>query len=108
MRIGEVRRVGRHQRQVSRVGKVDQRILGIVTSCRASTGQFDIQSAWKQAFQALRQRLGVNPYGDAGKVMKDLGLPVPADAYKSFSVMGKPFDPADPDGYLASFAMRRS
>ena len=35
-------------------------------------------------------------------------LPVPADAYKSFSVMGKPFDPADPDGYLASFAMRRS
>lgn len=45
---------------------------------------------------------------DAGKVMKELGLPVPADAYKSFSVMGKPFDPADPDGYLASFAMRRS
>ena len=45
---------------------------------------------------------------DAGKVMAEMGMPVPADAYKSFSVMGKPFNPADPEGYLSSFPLRRS
>lgn len=46
--------------------------------------------------------------GDAGKIMAELGLPVPKDPYKSFEVMGKPFNPADPEGYLSSFALRRS
>ena len=45
---------------------------------------------------------------DAGKVMAEMGMPVPADPYKSFSVMGKPFNPADPEGYLSSFPLRRS
>jgi hypothetical protein len=32
----------------------------------------------------------------------------PATSYKSFSVMGKPFDPAKPDEYVASFKIRKS
>ena len=45
---------------------------------------------------------------DAGAKMRELGLSVPASAYKSHTVMGKTFDPADPDGYVASFPIRRS
>jgi hypothetical protein len=32
----------------------------------------------------------------------------PATSYKSFSVMGKSFDPAKPDEYLASFKIRKA
>lgn len=45
---------------------------------------------------------------DAGSTMRDLGLPVPGNAYKSHTVMGKTFDPADPEGYVNSFAIRRT
>ncbi|HEY4918677.1 MAG TPA: CmpA/NrtA family ABC transporter substrate-binding protein [Xanthobacteraceae bacterium] len=45
---------------------------------------------------------------DTGKVMKDMGLAPPATAYKSFSVMGKTFDPAKPEDYLASFKIRKA
>jgi len=45
---------------------------------------------------------------DAGAKMRELGLTVPASAYKSHTVMGKTFDPADPGGYVASFPIRRS
>jgi hypothetical protein len=31
-----------------------------------------------------------------------------ATSYKSFSVMGNPFDPAKPDNYLASFKIRKA
>jgi nitrate/nitrite transport system substrate-binding protein len=44
---------------------------------------------------------------DTAKVMKDMGLSPPADAYKSFKVMGKAFDPAKPADYVASFAIKR-
>ncbi|GIL40067.1 CmpA/NrtA family ABC transporter substrate-binding protein [Roseiterribacter gracilis] len=44
---------------------------------------------------------------DAAKAMRDQGLLAPANTSKSFSVMGKPFDPAKPDAYLASFAIKR-
>ena len=45
---------------------------------------------------------------DAAKVMKEMGLTVPTTTTKSFSVMGKPFDPAKPAEYAASFAIKRS
>ena len=45
---------------------------------------------------------------DTKKVMAEMGLTPPATTYKSFSVMGKPFDPAKPDDYLASFKIRKS
>ena len=45
---------------------------------------------------------------DAGAKMKELGLPTPDSAYRSHTIMGKTFDPADPEGYVNSFAIRRS
>ena len=45
---------------------------------------------------------------DAAKLMKEVGLTPPAQTSKSFSVMKKPFDPAKPEAYLASFAIKRT
>ncbi len=45
---------------------------------------------------------------DAGARMKGLGLTVPDSAYRSHTIMGKTFDPADPEGYVNSFAIRRT
>jgi nitrate/nitrite transport system substrate-binding protein len=44
---------------------------------------------------------------DTAKLMKDAGLTPPANPAKGFSVMGKPFDPAKPAEYLASFPIKR-
>ena len=40
--------------------------------------------------------------------MKEMGLTPPTTSYKSFSVMGKTFDPAKPEEYLASFKIRKA
>ena len=45
---------------------------------------------------------------DAGAMMRNLGETPPASAYRSHSIMGKAFDPADPDGYVAGFTIRRA
>jgi nitrate/nitrite transport system substrate-binding protein len=45
---------------------------------------------------------------DAGRVMKDLGLSPPTSSSKTIVVMGKPFDPAKPEEYVNSFAIRRT
>ena len=45
---------------------------------------------------------------DAARVMKDMGLVPPTATTKTFSVMGKPFDPAKPEEYLKSFAIKRT
>jgi nitrate/nitrite transport system substrate-binding protein len=45
---------------------------------------------------------------DAAKIMKEAGMKPPATASKKFSVMGKEFDPAKPDAYIASFAIKRT
>jgi len=45
---------------------------------------------------------------DAAKVMKDMGLTPPATSTKTFAVMGKAFDPAKPEDYVKSFAIKRS
>jgi nitrate/nitrite transport system substrate-binding protein len=45
---------------------------------------------------------------DTGKVMTEMGLSPPATSYKSFSVMGKAFDPGKPDDYLAGFKIRKA
>ena len=39
---------------------------------------------------------------------KLMGLTPPETAYKSFAVMGKTFDPAQPEEYLASFKIRKA
>jgi nitrate/nitrite transport system substrate-binding protein len=44
---------------------------------------------------------------DTAKLMKEVGLDPPEASSKSFKVMGKEFDPAKPDEYLKSFAIKR-
>ena len=44
---------------------------------------------------------------DAAKLMKEAGLMPPASTSKGFAVMGKAFDPAKPEAYVQSFAIRR-
>lgn len=45
---------------------------------------------------------------DTAKLMKEVGLTPPTTTTKTFAVMGKTFDPAKPDDYVASFAIKRS
>jgi nitrate/nitrite transport system substrate-binding protein len=45
---------------------------------------------------------------DTTRLMKEAGLTPPTSTMKTFSVMGKPFDPEKPEDYLASFKIKRS
>ena len=45
---------------------------------------------------------------DTTRLMKEAGLTPPASTSKSFSVMGKPFDPSKPAAYLDSFAIKKA
>jgi nitrate/nitrite transport system substrate-binding protein len=45
---------------------------------------------------------------DTTRLMKEVGLTPPTATSKSFTVMGKTFDPAKPEEYVKSFAIRRS
>jgi nitrate/nitrite transport system substrate-binding protein len=45
---------------------------------------------------------------DTAQAMRELGLSPPAATKRPHVIMGRTFDPADPEGYLASFAIRRS
>jgi nitrate/nitrite transport system substrate-binding protein len=40
--------------------------------------------------------------------MAELAQKSPASAYAKFKVMGKEFDPAKPDAYLAGFAIKKT
>jgi nitrate/nitrite transport system substrate-binding protein len=46
---------------------------------------------------------------DAKRTMRQLGMPVPeGGGYPRFTIMGKVFDPARPDAYVDSFAIKRA
>ena len=45
---------------------------------------------------------------DTARLMKEVGLTPPTSASKSFKVMGKDFDPAKPEEYIKSFAIKRA
>ncbi len=49
---------------------------------------------------------------DARRQMAELGMAEaeaqPASGYKPFSVMGRPYDPAAPEAYLAGFPARQA
>ncbi|MEO1329293.1 MAG: CmpA/NrtA family ABC transporter substrate-binding protein [Pseudomonadota bacterium] len=45
---------------------------------------------------------------DAAAVMKDMGLTPPETTYKSYTIMGKTFDPAKPDEYVDSFPIKKT
>lgn len=61
-------------------------------------GEVDYASVAKQVYLAT----------DTAKLMKEVGLTPPATTSKTFSVMGKAFDPAKPEEYVKSFAIKRS
>jgi nitrate/nitrite transport system substrate-binding protein len=61
-------------------------------------GDVDYASVAKQVFLAT----------DTAKLMKEVGLTPPASTSKTFVVMGKTFDPAKPEEYVNSFAIKRS
>ena len=61
-------------------------------------GEVDYAAVAKQVYLAT----------DAQRLMKEQGLAPPEATTKSFSVMGKVFDPAKPAEYLASFAIKRA
>src|SRR5476651_550459 len=45
---------------------------------------------------------------DTAAMMKEMGLAPPDPSKKTIVVMGKPFDPAKPDDYVASFAIKKT
>src|SRR5262245_60226864 len=45
---------------------------------------------------------------DTTKLMKEVGLTPPAATSKTFSVMGRAFDPSKPEDYVKSFAIKRA
>ncbi len=65
-------------------------------------GQVKGDVAWKTVAQQVFLTT------DAGPRMKEAGLAVPTDPYKSYQVMGKTFDPNQADDYVASFAIKRT
>jgi nitrate/nitrite transport system substrate-binding protein len=60
-------------------------------------GDVDYKTVAEQVFLAT----------DTAKLMQEMGLSPPANSYKSFSVMGKTFDPTQPDAYMNSFNIKR-
>ncbi len=61
-------------------------------------GDVDYQGVARQVYLAT----------DARRLMREVGLTPPESNTKTFSVMGKPFDPAKPEEYIASFAIKRT
>lgn len=60
-------------------------------------GDVDYQKVAEQVFLAT----------DTAKLMQDVGLTPPSSPYKTFSVMGKAFDPSKPADYVNSFKIKR-
>jgi nitrate/nitrite transport system substrate-binding protein len=61
-------------------------------------GDVDYKAVAEQVFLAT----------DTAKLMKEVGLTPPTATSKTFSVMGKLFDPAKPEDYIKSFAIKRA
>jgi nitrate/nitrite transport system substrate-binding protein len=60
-------------------------------------GEVDYQKVAKEVFLAT----------DAARLMKEAGLTPPPSSSKTFSVMGKPFDPSKAAAYAKSFKIGR-
>lgn len=61
-------------------------------------GDVDYQSVAREVFLAT----------DAAKLMAEVGLTPPKSTYKSFSLMGRSFDPMKPREYVEGFAIKRA
>jgi len=64
-------------------------------------GQVKGDLAWRDVAEQVFLATG------AGEQMRAEGLSVPASPYKSHTIMGKTFDPAEPEAYVQSFAIKR-
>ncbi|MDW8314320.1 MAG: CmpA/NrtA family ABC transporter substrate-binding protein [Rhodovarius sp.] len=62
------------------------------------TRDVDWRAVAEQTFLAL----------DAGRAMRELGLPVPDSPLRNETILGRVFDPREPEAYMASFAIRRN
>ncbi len=60
-------------------------------------GDVDYQGLAEQVYLAT----------DAAAVMRDMGMTPPTDSYASYEIMGKTFDPMEPQAYVDSFAIKR-
>lgn len=61
-------------------------------------GDVDYKAVAEQVFLAT----------DMAKLLKEMGLTPPASTSKTFVVMGKTFDPAKPEDYIASFKIKKA
>ena len=61
---------------------------------------------WHLATRSTAATTTMSP--EYAKLMKEAGLTPPTTTTKSFAVMGKTFDPAKPEEYLASFKIRKA
>jgi nitrate/nitrite transport system substrate-binding protein len=61
-------------------------------------GELDYRQVAEKVFLATEAR----------KRMVDLGMSVPKENYARHTIMGKTFDPQQPEAYLSSFSIRRS
>jgi nitrate/nitrite transport system substrate-binding protein len=61
-------------------------------------GEVDYQKVARDVFLAT----------DAARLMSEAGLTPPKSTYKSFSVMGRAFDPMKPQDYVDGFAIKRA
>ena len=61
-------------------------------------GDVDYANVARQVFLAT----------DTTRLMKEVGITPPTATTKTFVVMGKTFDPAKPEDYINSFAIRRT
>jgi nitrate/nitrite transport system substrate-binding protein len=61
-------------------------------------GDIDYKKVAEQVFLAT----------DAAKAMQEMGLKPPDTTYAKYRIMGKEFDPAQPDAYIAGFAIRKT
>lgn len=61
-------------------------------------GEVDYKTVAEQVFLAA----------DCGKIMAEGGYQAPSASYKTHTILGKTFDPAKPEEYLNSFAIKRS
>ena len=94
-------RVGRRSRIAS------TRTDAPATSPNASAVPADIAGNDPVAFKAIAEKVFL--ITDARKHMKDLGQEFKAGpTYTKHQIMGKEFDPAKPEAYLASFPIKRT
>ena len=93
VRFGEIGGVGRHQRQVARIGEIDQCRFGALLGRIAAPCQFDIEPVGEQRLQTVEQGLGMALLA-FGKQPRDRAF---ARTGEGDQAVGTAIEVADPD-----------